>query len=232
MLACSAAAEPIPRILVPASVEIYGQAIRTDSTADVERLYRLGLRAADDLLSTLISGSSGYVLEGLSDEDYAATTERMKGFDLNRDEVVFVNAEPEFFANLARERKDKVSLDFFETTGQIGGEGSPTYLEQVTDYSACVRFGSLELVRCYRLLTRFRSLYPERYADRIATLLEPLEGELTDGNCACMERQDVEKELQAFLDEFPKSSIAVKVRDRLAAIRKGTVTMRYHCSPG
>lgn len=171
-------------------------------------------------------------MEGLSDEDYAATTEKMKGFDVNRDEVVFVTANPEFFANLARERKDKVSIDFFETVRQIGGEESPDYLEQVTDYSACVRFGSLELVRCYRLLIRFRSLYPDRYADRVSAFLEPLEGELTDGNCACGELGDVEKELQSFLDEFPKSSIATKVRDRLAALRKGTVTMRYHCSPG
>jgi hypothetical protein len=125
-----------------------------------------------------------------------------------------------------------VSLDFFDAFRETRDSVSaawPAYIEQTTDFSGCTRFGSLELVRCYRLLTRFRTLHPQRYRDRIEDLLSPIEEEFTDGKCACGGVEDMEKEFRAFLREFPKSSIAPRVRERLHDLEAGTPKMKDHC---
>jgi hypothetical protein len=106
---------------IPSSVEEYARAIRADSTRDVEKLYRMGLGAAEDLMSEAGVESVGQyqerivVLEALSDADYQATQGKMEGFIAFREEAVGVPVDPAFFAKLSRERGDAVSLDFFET---------------------------------------------------------------------------------------------------------------------
>ena len=215
---------------IPAAVDEYARAARADTIREVEGLYRLGLRAAEDLV-----GPGSDILEELSDSDFVLVQEKMRWFAVTRDEVVFVEADSDSFAELARRCRDTVSRDFFETAKQVTYDGYaawPAYVEQVTDYSGCTKFGSLELVRCYRLLTRFRTLHPNRYRDRIDRLLEPLEEDLTSGDCPCGVREDVVYELRAFLSEFPKAPIAPSIRERLTQIETGKLSIRDHCSPG
>src|SRR5436853_6098489 len=102
-----AQAEVLSRI--PSSVEEYSRAIRTDSTRDVEELYRMGLRGAEDLMSVAGSESIGQytetlvVLETLSEADYAATQRKMEGFVVFREEAEGVIVDPEFFEKLSRD---------------------------------------------------------------------------------------------------------------------------------
>jgi hypothetical protein len=215
------------RVEIPASVGVYSRAIRSDTTRDVEKLYRLGLRAAEDL-----AGPDSDVLEELNSADYDATTEMMRGFGLTRDEVVVVSVDVEYFSRLSRDRGDQVSLEFFETVGQVEPWSWPTYMERQTDYGGCIKFGSLELVRCYRVLTKFQAMHPGRYRDRIESMLDPLVEEFTEGKCACGSVADMAKEFRAFLLDFPKSPIAPMVRERLHAIEAGTLKMKDHCLPG
>jgi hypothetical protein len=107
----------------------------------------------------------------------------------------------------------------------------PAYIRQTTDFSGCTRFGSLELVRCYRLLTRFRDRHPDRYADRIRDLVDDLEREFTDAVGSCGPKDGVEKEFRAFLAEFPTAAIAPKVRERLDGLEKGSLPMTFGISP-
>lgn len=236
--AVNAETEIVSRI--PPSVDEYSRAIRTDSTADVERLYRMGLGVADDLMSKAGSKSIGpytetlVVLETLSDADFEATQRKMEGFFVFRELAEGVIVNPEFFERLSRERGDRVSLDFFKTlreTSDSESVGFPAYIRQTTDFSGCTRFGSLELVRCYRLLTAFRGRHPDRYADRMGELVGDLEREFTDAINSCGDKEGVEKEFRAFLGEFPTSTIAPRVHERLDSLEKGTLEMTFGVSP-
>jgi hypothetical protein len=225
---------------IPASVETYAHAIRTNPTHDIEKLYRLGLRAADDLMADGSVDSIGQhqitndVLEDLTEKQFDTVLNMMKGFLITREMVVFAIPDPRYFAKLARERRDEVSLDFFETMRSTCDSESvewPAYLRQTNDYGGCTRFGSLELVRCFRLFTEYQRRHPGRYEDRIRDELGKLEEEFTTSPASCGDKNGVEREFRAFLREFPHASFAPQVQARLRALEDGSLEMIYGVSP-
>jgi hypothetical protein len=211
---------------IPPSVEAYARAVR-GATLPVESIYRLGLRAADDLVN------HESVLEYLSETDYATVQDKMAGFLVNREEIVFAEPIPKYFSRLSHDRRDSVSFAFFEAC-RLTTSYAPwnSYIEQQTDYSGCIKLGSLELVRCYRVWAGFKRRHPGRYADRVELSLSDLGENLTTGVCSCAGKDEALLEFRAFVREFPNASITPRVRERIRALEAGTSDIRYHCSPG
>jgi hypothetical protein len=217
--------------MIPSSVDLYANAVRAAIPLPVDSIYHLGLIAAQNLVDDLpLVGSWGSILEGLSDDDYAKVQAKMVGFTLNREEAVFADPDPLYFIKLSRSRGDSTSADFFEACRQTSSGFS--YIEQQTDYSGCIKFGSLELVRSYGLWARFRRAHPDRYSDRVEHFLSDTEETLTQGTCACEGKEEALREFRAFEKEFPKASIAPRVVERIKALEAGTSNIRFHCISG
>jgi hypothetical protein len=216
--------------MIPSSVGRYANAVRATTPLPVDSIYYLGLTAARNLVDDTPLGPWGSILEGLSDADYAKVQADMVGFNLNREEVVFAEPDPLYFIRLSSQRGDSTSAAFFEACRQTSPW--PSYIEQQTDYSGCVKFGSLELVRSYRLWARFRRSHPRRYEDRVEHFLTDVEETLTRGTCACGGKEETLREFRAFVGEFPSTPIAPQVRERIKALETGTSDIRYHCISG
>jgi hypothetical protein len=211
---------------IPPSVELYAQAVAQGSSVRVDTLFAMGLRAADDL-----AGSSG-VVSDLSDADYDTVVVRMTGFFVNRNEVEYAKPDPAFFLARARARADTVSIAFFTAYQQTVPQGIlAVYFEPMTEYSGCVKFGSLALVEAYGRWIAYRDAYPNRYAGESRDFIRRIETILTAGDCACAEKDSVLKELNAFVAAFPKAPIADRVRQRIAAVEVDQAHIRYNCAP-
>jgi hypothetical protein len=157
----------------------------------------------------------------------------MAGFLVNRNEVEYAQPDPAFFLARANAQSDTASIAFFEAYHQTVPQGIlPVCFEPMTDYSGCIKFGSLTLVESYGRWTGYRAAYPKRYALQSRDFLKRIETILTSGDCACGDKESVLKELNAFVAAFPDASITARVRQRAGAVESDQAHIRYRCSPG
>jgi hypothetical protein len=212
---------------IPLSVDLYARAVAEGNTVRVDTLFARGLRAAADL-----AGPEG-VIADLDDADYDTVVVRMSGFFVNRNEVEYVEPDPAVFLARARARSDTLSVAFFEAYRRsVSASFLPAYFEPTTDYSGCVKFGSLALVEGYGRWTAFRDSFPDGYAEQVTDFIGAIETILTAGDCACGEKDSVLKELNAFLRAYPKAAAADRVRHRIEAVESGRAHVKYGCYPG
>jgi hypothetical protein len=108
----------------------------------------------------------------------------------------------------------------------------PVYVTPQTDYGGCVRFGSMALVDTYRLWSGFRRRYPARYRSASEHEADAVVMELAQSTCACDSVPEVERELEAFVQSFPRSQAVPAIEQRLYDIRRGRSSIRPHCIPG
>lgn len=223
--------------MIPNEVEQYALELNVISnnpsaSKGVEELLQLGRKASDALMMPSSSRSEeGCVLELLSEEDFQMVVRKMKGFTVNRQEVVFVEPEPDFFIALAKRSRDQASLDFFEAYKTTKPRGWSIYVEQQTDYSGCIRFGSMSLVDTYKRWSTFSNRYPTRYKKEAAKFIRDVEEDL-DGTCACYDKESVIREFDAFILAFPRSKIATRLRERIDQIHRGQSNIREDCISG
>ena len=106
------------------------------------------------------------------------------------------------------------------------------YIQQQTDYSGCIRFGTMSLVDCYARWVAYDKKYPNRYASEVKNFLRDIEDVLATGTCACEGKEAVLRELEAFVRAFPSARITMLVRERMNQIREGKSDIRFHCISG
>ena len=61
-------------------------------------------------------------IESLSDADYALLEKKMKGFVINRDEVLYIEPDLKFFGQLSKSRGTKADIAFFDLMPAIKGD--------------------------------------------------------------------------------------------------------------
>jgi hypothetical protein len=172
-------------------------------------------------------------LESLSDRDFQQLQRDLPGAIVNREEVVFVEPNFEYFVKLAASRGDTADRSFFAALKETYPESIwPSYIEQQTDYSGCTAFGSGKLVEAYRVWSQFQSDFPNRYASAVRRELDRIGHELADSTCACGDLTSIRSELQRFIELFPKSSIRARVEERLNLLTLGKSGIRVRCISG
>jgi hypothetical protein len=221
---------------MPDEVSVYGRAletIRTKKRSDmnVEQLLALGRKAGDALLKPIPLGGRN-ALEELSEESFQAVAHKMEGFWVNRQEVLYVEPDASFFLKFARSSGDQASIEFFEAFGKTFEHGWKIYHEQQTDYSGCIRFGSMSLVNSYAMWSTYRLNHPRRYSGEVQAILKDLEEDLSAGTCACGEKDEVIREFKEFIRAFPRSILAKRLHDRLDQIEAGKSNIRWGCISG
>lgn len=167
----------------------------------------------------------------LSEKDFKSFEKHMRGFLVNRDEIIFVKPDNKFFMNLSKKRGLPADVAFFELRNQLrpGGVWSAYTLPQ-TDYSGCTRFGTGKLTEFYGRLNSFKEKFQSAYVQIIDEELGYVVEALTVGTCACEDSLSATKEFELFMKTYPGAPITPKIQDRLSGTE--TSKIRPNCISG
>ncbi|HKR62610.1 MAG TPA: hypothetical protein VJZ00_02670, partial [Thermoanaerobaculia bacterium] len=177
----------IAALVLSLSIDPYRVAVRQE--APIETIFN----AATRIQSTLPRE-----LEDLSDAEFLDLQHLLPGIVLNREEVLLAEPDADFFLALARRRGNDADIAFFEAYKRTFPESVwASYLEQETDVTGCIRFGSGELVARYADWRAYRAAYPNAYRDAVAARLSDIEEHVTEGTRSCSSRaEDTRRELR------------------------------------
>ncbi|MEP6903212.1 MAG: hypothetical protein ABJA66_15795 [Actinomycetota bacterium] len=171
-------------------------------------------------------------LEALSETDYALLEKKMKGFTVNRDEIVYINPDLKFFAELSKTHGTNADIAFFALMRQIKPENVwAAYIEPQTDYSGCTIYGKGLLTNLYGRAVQFKKNYPKAYTSDIAEEINKILEEFPVSRCACGNRESVLKEYRLFIKKFPKDKNTPQIKKRLTIIEKKK-DFRFNCQSG
>src|SRR5881296_3648292 len=174
-----------------AAVERYRSAIQSAESAASRLAIEPAFSAARALREALTQK-----LESLGDEEFK-NLQQLQGLLINREEVVFIKPDVDYFAKLAAASGDAADRAFFAALKRTYPESVwPSYIEQQTDYSGCTRFGTMSLVQSYRAWSEFQRTYPDRYAAAASEEAAAVLDQLTQSTCACGDAPAVEREFE------------------------------------
>lgn len=187
------------------------------------------------LLGKIAAKTVGPILEGLTKAELAILKNKMQGFDVFIGETVGAIPEITFFKQLAKQKGNEVDVMFFDLLDQTLREGSfwPVYVEQLTDYGGCAKYGSGLLVEFYGRWWKFQQMFPLAYKNDVRDRLNDIKYDLISSHLIheselpissmihhCGSVADVMKELELFLRTYPDAEFAPDVKKHLEAIRK------------
>ncbi len=224
----------VPRALaaeeIPVAVATYASALNDLKSGtgqqSIESVFEDGMKVSPALQA---------VLPELSEADYQKAQRQMQGFMVERREAIFVRPIVGYFKELAKKsgtKADRAFFDIYERTEPDGVSPFPAYSEQQTDEAGCTRFDGKQLVDLYRGWVTFRTAYPDDYAPEAQGEIDSLESELQSGICSCVDASKTAAGLQEFVTAFPDLPITPKIKRRIAEIRSGKSSFRFHCHAG
>lgn len=173
------------------------------------------------------------VIPDLSETDYKFVKKHLKGFVVNRQEVIVVEPDTAFFRALAEKHgtdNDRLFSQFLHEWMPAGTW--PVYINLQTDFGGCTRFGDGFLAELYLKGNKLLPQMTGYYAREITKIVKEVSFELTAGTCACRDRQSVIKEFEMFLDFNSGSELSGAIKNRLEKVREKRDSIRYYCSAG
>jgi hypothetical protein len=215
-------------------VEAYRTAIKRAESSNQLREIEAAFKAITQLRDMLMAKRNGKtVLESLPEADFQVLAQSLPGTAIGRNEILFVEPEVDYFMKLATAHGESVDRTFFSALRATRpGSIWPVFVEPQTDYSGCVRFGSMMLVDAYRAWSEFPRQFPGRYSDGAKRELDAVVKELTSSTCVCGDAASVELELKRFVADFPPSPVRTQVDQRLRAVQEGRSNLRFKCVSG
>lgn len=196
----------------------------SNKTTSLEKLLQQG---------SIIAGELKPIIEQLSDEDYAFMEKNMKGYVVNREEVILVEPDIRFFSKLASKVGTEQDRIYFSFMLKVMPEGFwPVYIMRQTDVGGCIEFGNGLLSTLYKEASDIVPKLSGYYRKQLDGTIEDIGDQLTTGTCACGKIASVKRELQTFLEMNPKASIADRVRARMNVLQRGGHVIRENCIGG
>lgn len=171
-------------------------------------------------------------LEALTDAEYAALEKKMKGYLINREEVLIIKPDLRFFSDLSQRKGTNSDVAYFSLMREIRPDSVwAAYLEQQTDVTGCTIYGRGFFAKFYRKLLKFKSAYPRSFVSDINEEITDLLQHFVDGTCACGTAAGVQKELRLFVRMFPKDKNTPRVKKKLIEIATKR-DFRFNCLSG
>ena len=198
----------------------------------LEPLFLKAYAIRHDLGSPAAAGAPSPV-ETLTDAEFVATQEHLRGVAVNREEAVFAVPDAEFFEKLGERKgrtEDRLLLRLYRRT--YPRAAWPVYVRQQTDATGCTDFGPGNLTKLYGEWTHYKTLHPDRYRIVVDAEIERITDELTQSDCACGPSGSVQSELRYFEHRHPGSPIAPAVHERLNELLHGRSKIRFNCTSG
>lgn len=172
-------------------------------------------------------------LENLTEANYALVKKRMRGFLVNRDEIIYVKPDVNFFKKLSKRLGTESDVAFFTFLGELRTDSVwSNYIQQQTDYSGCTLYGKGILTRLYGKAKQFRKQHLSAYVVDINEEIEKMKSEFAEDTCACGDSNSVIKEFQLFMKTFPADKITPIVKKRLREIQNKKTSFRFNCISG
>jgi hypothetical protein len=207
--------------------ENYSSALKTFQTrktpVSLENVLRKGLIVTEKLDE----------LENLSESDYSLLEKKMKGFLVNRTELVFIEPDLKFFSDLAAKRGTKADAAFFGLMREFKPNSVwAAYIEQQTDVTGCTIYGNGLLTKLYGKALQFKKKYPKSYVREVDEETDNiLLNAFSDNVCACGDRNSVLKEYRSFIKTFPTDKKTPAVKKNLTTLEKSK-DARFNCQSG
>lgn len=213
------------RISILGLAEQYASALKRfqsqKNRSSLEALHRKGEAVAERLSES----------EELSEARYGRLKKLMKGYVINREEIVFIEPKARFFIELARSKGTEADVEFFRLKSAVDPDDVwPAYMEQQTDCCGCTIYGKGILTRLYRMATKFKRRYPSRYVNHVREISQDILATFTDKTCACGDRESVIREFKLFIKSFPNDKNLQAVKQRL--LKFETWDFRFNCKAG
>jgi hypothetical protein len=204
---------------------------RRSRGTSVEDVYEMALALAPPLISPAREDDS---IEHLSDTEVAALQKQLRGLQINSHEVLFVLPDARFFLELSRKHGGPADIAFFKemlATYPVAA-WIPTYIEQLSEVSACTAFQSGQLVRRYGGWLKYARRYPKAYQSQVADELQKIEEE-TRSTCSCGKTwASYLRELRNFNKHFPKNPARNDIAKLIDDAEHGRSKVRLGCVSG
>ena len=156
-------------------------------------------------------------MENLDESDYAALEKAMRGFVINRQEVVYLEPDAKFYVGLSRRKGTTADRAFFQMLSKIKPDSVwPAYIEQETDYGGCTIFGTGILSRLYGQLVRFSTAFPNAYRREVKDEIRDILSEFDPQSAPCRDHGSIRDEFKIFTKSFPKDKNIPEIRRRFA----------------
>jgi hypothetical protein len=160
-------------------------------------------------------------LEALDENEYLRLEKKMKGFLVNRQEVLFIEPDLKFFEKQSRKYGLSSDVAFFKLMQRIKPDSVwAAYIEQQTDVTGCTKYGSGLLTRLYGDLLRFKKAYPNKHVADINDEIGEILDEFSVSGCACGDIEEVLKEFRLFIKSYPRDTNRPKIKRNLTQIKK------------
>lgn len=171
-------------------------------------------------------------LEALNENEYLRLKIKMKGFFINREEVLFIEPDLKFFEKQSRQYGLSSDVAFFKLMQRIKPDSVwAAYIEQQTDVTGCTKYGSGLLTKLYGDLLSFKKAYPKKYVADINNEIDEIVASFSVGGCACGDFESVLKEFRLFIKLYPRDRNTPKIRKNLTQINKQG-EFRTNCHSG
>lgn len=207
---------------LPAAAQAYLETLRQVESAkppvSLEPLLAAA-REAETALMTIEDGDRAWI-ETLSDADFTALQQQLRGLRLSRGVDVYAMPDDAFLLQLAQARGRPEDQAFFKIYDRLWGpELVPSYLQLGSRPTPCVRFGEDVLPGLYEDWRGYARQYPTAYREYTQQTVADLEEAVALGVCTCSDDQAVVRELSSFIQRFPDTPVKGKVKDRLQELK-------------
>jgi hypothetical protein len=151
-------------------------------------------------------------MEGLTEADYSRLTRLMRGFVINRDEVLYIEPDSKFFARLSRKLGTRKDVSFFVLKQQLRPDNVwAAYIEQETDSTGCTQYGNGSLTRLYGQAVAYRKAYPNGYRFAVNYEIEQILERFSSNICGCGNVGAASKEFRSFVTAYPQDKNTPKI---------------------
>lgn len=194
----------------PAEVAAYVAELARVETAKQPQSLEPLIARADAVQASLMEVSAGpsgeALIETLSEPDFKALQQRLRGLHLQRGMEIFVQPQPEFFAALAARNGRAADRDYFALYREYWGpQLFPIYMEPRARVIGCVKYGDGLISRLYAGWSDYARRHPQDYRTAVQQQLRDFEELVSLGTCACGDRAGVVRELRGFVERFPSN---------------------------
>lgn len=225
---------PVQAVEPPAAAQTYlAELAKVEAATTPVSLEPLLLSAdaVQDALMQIPGGlGSESVMETYSDAEFSALQQQLRGLHLQRGMEIFVQAQPEFFLNLAQAHGREADIAFFRLYRAYWGKNLfPIYMQPRALVVGCMKYGDGLFTELYEDWARYARLHPQDYRSSVQQMLRDFEEVVSLGTCACGDRDSVIRELRGFVKRFPSNPAAPAASKRWRELKAGTEKLPVSC---
>jgi hypothetical protein len=169
-------------------------------------------------------------LMNYSPEQFEQLKTLLKGWILERGEVLLVEPDPQFWRKFSIKRGQKVDQEFFDLLVRTRPDPAhPVYIKQQSSGEHCTIFGDLKMTHLFQDWFFFKKRNGQAYRPYVQEEMDQISAQLLHASCVCGEAPSVLAEYRGFIKAFPHADVSGMLRGRLADLQSNRLVLQYRC---